>query len=141
MGNVGFEDGNNKVQPSYTVVDLFTQEAPPGWVLYTAPFYKVESNSEPDVLDFSSLLNSSLTKTIQYQLSKGMSPEMAVKFIIYKDNAILDASQGDYLIDYNYLNITTNRVNTTSTYRMVIYVNSLYINTLVSEMLEFDQEK
>jgi hypothetical protein len=101
----------------------------------------VESNSGPDVLDFSPLLNSSLSQTIQYQLSKGMSPEMAVKFIIYKDNAVLDASQGDYSIDYNHLTLRTNVVNTTSTYRMVIYANTLYINTLVTELLEFDQEK
>lgn len=140
FGDIGM-DKEGTINPSFTIVNLFNQEPPPGWQLYTAPLYKVESNAIPDQLEFGDILNSSLRETIKYQVSKGLEVKQAVNILIFKDNDQLSIDSGDYEIDWDKLVLTTKKVNTTSTYRMVIYVNTLYINNLVSDLLEFNQEK
>jgi len=138
--NLTYEDAST-VKPTYTLVDLFTQETPPGWVMYSSPFYKVETFNGPDELDFTPLLNKSLQKTLAYQKEKGLPYDMAVRVFVYKDNEQLSEQLDQYSVDYENFILTTKVINTTSTYRMVIYVNMLYINTLVSDLLDFEEEK
>ena len=58
-----------------------------------------------------------------------------------KDNALLDPLNNDYSIDMTKLILTTNVVNTISTYRLVVYVNTLYINNLIETLYGFTEEK
>lgn len=139
--DIGFSDTQNKVNPSFTIVDLFNQEPPPGWTLYTAPLYKVEGDESSYRLNFEQIINSSIEKTIKFHLEKGMDVGNVVRIFVIKDTEQLDETKGDFIVDYENLDLITNVVNTTSTYRMIVYVNTLYINTLVSDLLEFEKEK
>lgn len=140
--DIGFtEDGKNKVSPMFTVVDVFNEELPIGWNLYANPMFKVESNRYPDRLDFSSLLNTSLKSAIDYQYKHGLPMDQLIGITVMRDNQKLDPVAGDYSVDFEKLELITNKVNMTSTYRLIIIVNTLYVNTLIGTLLDLDEEK
>lgn len=142
MDTINIGDGNNaSINPVFTVTTLFDIPAPPGWNLYTAPLYKVDSSATPDQLDISSLFNRSLKQTIEYHVSKGIPMDNLIKVHVFKDNVALDAKLGDFEVDLEKMILTTNKVNKTSTYRLIIHVHTLYVNNLIGEMLEIDKER
>ncbi len=137
------QDGEDsaKLIPSFTIEKLFDQPIPPGWNIYVSTFYKVEASKIPDVMSFEPLINRSLKAAINYHLEKGISFVKMIKFFIFKDNTLLSEKNKDFEINYETLEITTNVTNIISTYRLLIVVNTLYINELVGEMISIDEHK
>jgi hypothetical protein len=139
LQDIGFDDNSERINPVFTVTKIFDIEMPPGWNLYTAPLYKVESNQYPDTLDISTLFNNSMEASIKYHLKNGIPMERLIRMTVIKDNEPLPAE--DFDVDYEKMQLITKKVNTTSTYRLIIHANTLYVNELVSEILEFNKEK
>lgn len=127
--------------PIYTMSAITNIEPPEGWNLYANTLYKVETSSQPDHLDFSPLINKSLKSAIEYHLKNSIPLNPLIKIFVYKDSELLDIDKGEFEIDYNTLTLITNKVNTTSTYRLLIYVNIYYINNLISNILRVNEEK
>ena len=129
------------IVPIFTISNLFDVETPVGWNLYTAPMFKVEHDKLPDTLDLKPLLNHSLTTTIQYHLEKGIPMDSAIRIVVLKDNEKLDPAANEYTVDYENLTLTTYKTNKTSTYRLIIFVNTLYINNLIADLYDISNEK
>ena len=138
--SISAEDGKTII-PIYTSPVVSNIEPPEGWELYANTLYKVESSSQPDHLDFSPLINKSLKSAIDHHLKNSIPLNPLIKIFVYKDSELLDINNGDFEVDYSKLTLITNRVNTTSTYRLLIYVNIYYINTLISNILRVNEEK
>jgi hypothetical protein len=138
--SISTEDGQSII-PIYTMPAVSNIEPPEGWELYANTLYKVETSAQPDHLDFSSLINKSLKSAIDYHLKNSIPLNPLIKIFVYKDSELLDINKGDFEVDYSTLTLITNKVNTTSTYRLLIYVNIYYINNLISNILRINEEK
>jgi len=132
---------SNTIIPVFTISNLFDETIPEGWNMYSSSMYGVDSDRQPDEMDISTLFNNSLIDIIQYHIDKGIPTSVFLKISIMKDNALLDPLNNDYSIDMTKLILTTNVVNTISTYRLVVYVNTLYINNLIETLYGFTEEK
>ena len=92
---------------------------------------------EPDILDLSKLLGDSvLDEILQYHDSHGISTDILFNFIILKNETILKGKkekQGDkidYVVDLPHKRVLIYNKNVDATYRILIYVNNLYINQI-----------
>lgn len=131
---------DNSIIPMFTVSNLFDLQLPGGWKLYTSPMYRVDSDCHYDHMDFKCLLNSSLTDMFNYHKTNHIPYETFIKISILKDNRML-VEKDEFDIDYETFTVITKAVNLASTYRLLIHVNTLYINTLISTLYEFTEEK
>lgn len=141
--NIALNDAGivDSIIPSFTITTLFNEPLPPGWNYYVSTFYRVESSSKPDILDISSLINRSLQAAIDYHLEKGIILDKMIRFLVYKDNKLLNQYDGDFEVNFFNKELITNKVNQISTYRLVIVVNTLYINDLIGEMIEINNHR
>ena len=126
--------------PMFTVSNLFDVKLPEGWKQYAAPMFRVESNTQYDYMDFGQLLNTSLNDMYTYHKEKGIPFSTFINIKIMKDNKMLKIVD-EYDIDWETKTVITKNVNMASTYRLIIYVNTLYINNLVSSIYGFAEEK
>lgn len=131
---------DDKIIPVYTVNNLFDVELPLGWNLYSTPMYRVESNKYTDEMEISSLFNTSLTEMIKYHKANGIPIETFLNIVVMQDNTKLINIE-HYRIDYDDMMLYTIKTNTTSTYRIIIHVNTLYVNNLISNVYGFFDEK
>jgi hypothetical protein len=135
-------DADNSIIPIFTLNNLFDFITPPaGWNLFNAPLFKVSVDKGSDTLEVGDMFNSSIKTCITYHLEKGISLDSLMKIFVIKDNEALIEEDGDYSFDYEKLILTVNKNNTTSTYRFLVYINTLYINNLVAELHKIDEEK
>lgn len=133
---------DTSIIPIFTVSNLFDFITPPaGWNLYLAPTFAVSVDKGPDILDMTDLINKSMQACITYHLTTGISMGVLMKIFIIKDNVSLDDTHGDFSVNYETLQVTINQTNKTSTYRLLIYVNTLHINNLVAEIYNIGEEK
>ena len=134
-------DNKDQIIPIFTLSNLFKGDVPSGWSIYANPFYKVESDTQVDEMDIKQILNNSLLTSINYCLTNSIPLETILKFSVMKDNKVLNRDIGEYDIDFNTLTLITKNVSIYSTYRLLIYVNVMYINTLMLDVYEFNKEK
>jgi len=132
---------DTSIIPVFTVSNIYDVNLPHGWNMYTAPMYKVEVDKVPDTMNISSLFNQSLVKTIAYHLEKGIPLSTFIHTTVMKDNTILDPTKGEYKIDFEKMELITYNTNKVSTYRLIIHVNTLYINNLLVDILRLDEER
>lgn len=138
---VSIMNDSDSIIPVFTISNLFEDiSLPQGWNMYASPMYKVERDNLPDVLQFESLLNRSLNSAIDYHLEKGIPLAPMIKTFVMKDNVRLNEEINEYSIDYSTRELTTNNSNITSTYRMLIYVNTLYVNNFIKDILHLEEE-
>jgi len=130
----------SEIVPIFTISNFYRETLLNGWKLYSSNMYKVDS-SKPDTLGMNQILSQTLVKFIQDHNRKGIPIETFLDIKITKDNIMLDRERGHYTLDYKQGTITTNICNVYSTYRIFIYVNTLYINNLANEVLGLDTEK
>ena len=133
------EEFSNQMVPIFTVTNLYDVEAPHGWNLYTSPMYTVEKDRQPFDLDFSILLNTSLTECIKYHLKHGIPIDTFISVNVMKGNKLMSEEIGEYKINWETLTLTTYNSNTSSTYRFIMHVNTQYINDLIKDLLELDK--
>jgi hypothetical protein len=57
-----------------------------------------------------------------------------------KDNEMLKPKT-DFKIDFENYKLTTIKTNPSSTYRLIIFVNTFYINSFIKDLFELDVEK
>lgn len=133
-------DNPDQIIPLFTISNLHALRVGDGWSLYSSPIYGVEETDKYDELDISTILNHSLLKVIEYHKINSIPFELFIKTVVMKDNALLTYGR-DYEIDFDRMVLITKRINTFSTYRLIIYVNTLYINTLLQNIFSLNEEK
>lgn len=124
--------------PLFTVSNLYNETLPNGWKMYTTNLYKIEDGD--NILDIKPVFSMSLLKLIEHHISNGIPIETFIDIKVMKDSRMLLREMDHYNINYTNMTLTTNVVNMYSTYRLMIYVNTLYINEMVSEVLELKKE-
>ncbi len=137
FGMGGNTDG--RMVPLFTIKNLHSEVLPDGWTEYAAPIYKVESNKTPDELDIMPIMNNSLIKCINHHKENGIPLDVFLQTIVMMDNKVLTPYK-DYFIDFNNYKVITKKLNMDSTYRLIINVNTLYINTLIKDLFNLDAE-
>jgi len=133
-------DGGNSVIPIFTVPNLFDVQLPVGWEILAQPLFKVSHEGRPDVLNIDEILDPTVKEVINYHLKRGIPVSNFLAFNILKDNVKL-VRDTDYTVDFETMDITINPTNITSTYRLILYVNTLYINDLITTMNNINEEK
>ena len=132
------EENSNKIIPLFTINNLDEKRPADGWNVYCAPVYKI--SSKPDITDFSTLINNSMKAAIKYHKDHSIPLSVFLKYRVLQDNK--DINEGtDYTVDLDKFILTTYSCNPNSTYRFIMYVNTLYINELINDILELSEEK
>ncbi len=139
-GVEGYIKADDAIIPMFTISNIYDVKLPDGWKLYASPMYRVESNSKEDTMDISPLLNTSMTDVYKFHKEKNIPCNTFMDIVVMKDNEMLEYGK-DFEIDYKTLTLITKRVNIISTYRLLIHVNTLYINNLISTLYGFTEEK
>lgn len=135
------ETSSNKLIPLFTVTDLEYNQIADGWNVYAAPMYQVdEESTTEDILDLSSIFNNSLQKVIEYHKKHGIPIKTFMICHVMKNNIML-RDNIDYALDYDNLSLITKNINHSATYRIIINVNTFYINSLIKDLLDLDAEK
>ena len=132
---------DDKIIPLFTVNNLYLEKLEDGWSVYTSPMYKISNDVRPDVLDIKQLMNNSMLQTIEYHKQHSMPISMFMRCVVMKDNRVIDEKRGEYKLDFDNYTLTTYYCNPDSTYRLIIHINVLYVNTLINDLLKLSEEK
>ena len=137
--DMGSTDGIN-IRTYYTPTIQFGEEDENGYRLLFTNMFQIEEDlepKEPDILDLSKLLGDSvLDEILQYHDSHGISTDILFNFIILKNETILKGKKEkpgdkiDYVVDLPHKRVLIYNKNVDATYRILIYVNNLYINQI-----------
>lgn len=133
-------DNSGKIIPLFTIDNLYVDKLAEGWNVYMAPIYQVETQDKPDIMDVSPLFNNSIKRVIMHHLEHGIPMETMMRIIVMKDNKEMIPGR-DYVFDYEELKLITKRVNMNSTYRMIVHINTFYINSLINDLYDLDEER
>ena len=132
------EEESNKIIPLFTINKLDETRPADGWNVYCAPVYMI--SEKPDVTNFKPLINNSLFAAIKYHKTHAIPLDVFLQYKVLKDNVELIEGK-DYLVDFEKFDLITYNCNPNSTYRFVVYMNTLYINNLIDEILNLSEEK
>ena len=137
--DIGSTDGIN-IRTYYTPSIRFGEEDENGYKLLFTNMFQIEEGlepREPDILDLSKLLGDSvLDEILQYHDSHGISTDILFNFIILKNETVLKGKKEkpddkiDYVVDLPHKRVLIYNKNIDATYRILIYVNNLYINQI-----------
>ena len=130
----------NKIAPLFTINELHTKRIADGWNVYAAPMYMVDTNNKPDKLDISSQFNYSMRKMIDHHKENGIPLSVFIISVVMKDNEQLVEGK-DYVVDYDNLVLYTYKLNEYSTYRLIIHINTLYVNSMLKDIMDLEREK
>lgn len=134
---------SRKLIPYFTIDNVYVNKIAEGWNVYASPMFKVDPESsriKPDILPLDGIFNNSLIKMIEYHTKHGLSFDLFMRTIVMKDNQELQPVE-DYDINFDNMTLITKNINPDSTYRLIIHVNTMYINQLINDVYNLDEEK
>lgn len=132
---------SKKIIPLFTLNNLHTEKIAEGWNIFAAPIYKVEYvKNGPDVLDLSAIFNYNLDQLIKYHTDNGIPIRTLLIPIVMKDNDQLIEGV-DFKIDYDEKVLLTRKINTESTYRLILHINTFYANSILDNLFDMSKEK
>ncbi|MMZ42112.1 hypothetical protein D1872_36300 [compost metagenome] len=132
-------DQGKSVIPFFTIPNLFDVQLPDGWEMYRHPMFKVSSQDQSDSLSLEGLLEDRMIEVIQYHKEHNIPIANAIGVTILKNNAKLPPE--DYVLDYDLFQVTILKGDMDATYRLIMYINTRYINNLVATIHEINKEK
>lgn len=137
--NMSIVSGENKdsIIPIFTVSNLYDLKLPEGWVLYSTNMYEVDYLEPEDVLPLASLMNVSITNTIDWHNKRGLKSNLYLLPIVMKNNERLKEGT-DFILDLDKKVLITKNIEKGATYRLSLYVNNRYINELVKKEYNLD---
>ena len=115
---------------------------------YTNLFY-CEGNhkkGEPEILDLSPVLNddrTNLKDIYEYHKKNGISNKLLFNFIVMRNSEKLsdklnEDGKRDYEIDFENFQLKIYKISLNSTYRLIIYINNLYVTNLMNTINHLD---
>ena len=132
----------SELVPIITPQQLFTNRTlPNGWQLFTTPAFDIDSDERPYPLDFSVLLNTSLSEAIKYHKKNGIPLDTFMHIDILKNNRTMEIERNEYRIDWDNLTVYINNCNTAQEYRFLLSINTVYLNDLLSDIVDFKKER
>ena len=132
----------SELVPIITPQQLFTNRTlPNGWQLFTTPAFDIDSDERPYPLDFSVLLNTSLSEAVKYHKKNGIPLDTFMHIDILKNNRTMEIERNEYRIDWDNLTVYINNCNTAQEYRFLLSINTMYLNDLLSDIVNFKKER
>lgn len=134
---------NSSIFPLFTSKNLFVQHIPEGWQLYMCPTFFIDpTDPKPFVLSVEQIFNNSIQACVDYHKQYNLPFDIFLNVKCLKDNRVMDITRKEYeLICEDELSIKIYNWNSSSTYRLLVSVNTGYINNLVSEICDINKEK
>ena len=113
-----------------------------GLKLYTTSMFNVEENpvTKEDYLDIGPLFEEPVLTVLKGYIGLDVSMSAIMNIIIIKDTEELTYDT-DWKMDYNKMRVTIYKLEKTSTYRIVIYLNMLKINDQLVENFEYAKSR
>lgn len=136
------QTGNTKLVPVVTPQWYYTNRTMPnGWQVFTMPSFDIDTDEHPYPLDFSVLLNASLTEAYNYHKKFNIPITTFMDAVVIKDTREMEKEKNEYKIDWENLILYVYNRNITSEYRFVLLVNTEYLNNLLADIIKFREEK
>lgn len=106
-----------------------------GLRLYTTSIFNVEKPKDGmgDILDIGELFENNIKSIIMENYQYNIPMDTFIKVIITKDNDEL-IEKKDFKLNWNKMNVEVLNIDTTSTYRLIIYINNLKLNQRLIEI-------
>ena len=143
--NEGLNEGIlefDKIVPVTTPQKYFTNRTMPnGWQVFTTPAFDIDTNEVPYPLDFSVLLNASLTEAVKYHKLHGIPLTTFMDVVVLKGDREMEIERKEYYIDWDNLTLYVNNCNINAQYRFVLIINTEYLNNLLADIVKFREEK
>lgn len=127
--------------PLVTPQSIFKVDLPTGWNLFTLPAFDIDTDERPYPLDFSVLLNTSLMEAVKYHKANGIPLNTFMDITITKNGRIMEPERKEYEIDWDNLTVYVYNCNIAQEYRFILYVNTLYLNELLGDIIGYKEEK
>ena len=102
---------------------------------------------KPDILDISPIFkDTALKDVLEYHKQHGISNDILFNFYIMKNSKLLrgtypenrEADHGDYIVNLHDQQILIYDKEYNATYRIVIYLNSLYVLSLINRINDLE---
>lgn len=127
--------------PLVTPQSVFKPDLPTGWNLFTLPAFDIDSDERPYPLDFSVLLNTSLMEAVRYHKENSIPLSTFMDITITKNGRVMEPERKEYEIDWDNLTVYVYNCNIAQEYRFILYVNTLYLNELLGDIIGYKEEK
>lgn len=101
----------------------------PGWKIIARPIAKFDWGEKE--IDFSSVFSQETLNMIDYHLQNGINPELFVNVALRENRSLL---QDGYYVDWKRRTLVIHDVNYACTYRLIITLNQLYVNNMLTSM-------
>jgi hypothetical protein len=125
---------NATIIPVYTdVICAEDYDLKDGWQLYTQPSCKLDNPN--DEIDISSLFNASLKHVIRRHIATGVPWTNFIDIRIRQQGKPM-TSGVNYIVDMENMKIKFIRCGVYYTYKILIYVNVEYVNSMVEDILD-----
>ena len=120
---------------------VYNRTLPNGWQIFTTPAFDIDTDERPYPLDFSVLLNTSLNEAVRYHRKHGIPLTTFMDIEVIKNNRTMKLENKEYEIDWDNLTIYVHNCNINVEYRFILSVNTVYLNELISDIVNFKDEK
>ena len=120
---------------------LYSRTMPNGWQIFTTPAFDIDTDERPYPLDFSVLLNVSLNEAIKYHRKHGIPLTTFMDIEVLKNERTMEIERNEYKIDWDTLTLYVYNCNKFVEYRFILYVNTVYLNDLLADIVKFREEK
>lgn len=146
---ISSNDGTNII-PYFTINNLFEATDINGWKLFYYNMIicdKDENDPEPETLDMTQVFGDGKTylpELLEYHRKQGMPYSLIFNMILMKNNEKLsdkknpETGECDYYFNFDEMTLYIYNKDPDATYRLVIYVNELYINNLSNNLNNLD---
>ena len=138
---------NQEIPDGAEIIPLLTPQKldiaplPEGWNIYTIPAFVIDSTDIPYPLDFSVLMNTSLNEAIKYHRENGIPLDTFLGIEVTKNGRVMEMDRGEYKIDWDKLTLYVYNCNMNQDYRLIMSVNTKYLNELLDNIINYKQEK
>lgn len=134
-----FGEDSDRVVPIFTL-DIGEIVPPTGYTTLTNPAFKIADRGVPEVLPIRQILPDTILQTLDAFKKTGMTMDHLLQLAIYRDGEKL--TPDNYTTDWDTLDTTVHgSLNTTSTYRLFVFLNSQFINERVVDYYGLSEER
>ena len=127
--------------PIITPQRIYGRTLPNGWQIFTTPAFDIDTDERPYPLEFSVLLNTSLNEAVNYHRKHGIPLTTFMNIEILKNNRTMEIERNEYEIDWDNLIVYVHNCNILQEYRLILSVNTMYLNDLLADIVKFKEER
>ena len=136
----------NRIIPIQSIPLSYDLRLEPGWVTFKdlSPMYFIKDiipEGECDITDIGQVIREPIQKVIRHHIGMNIPLDTIIRFKCFKDTVELPYGHRGFEIDLENLIVKTYDCSPTATYRLFIIINQQLINSYISEITNFNEEK